>query len=172
MRLAEGAEIVGMAILPAGVAPEGASDEEDAEAGSSSSQGEEDEAAAGSDAAAAAAGPCLLLVTRQGLGKRTPIAGFTLRASRIGQGMTGCKLNPGDALAAVQVIGVAAGSAAGPESDDESGAADVLLSTQQGQLVRVPISTISIFGRTAKGNRLVRVREGDEVAAATVLSKQ
>ena len=192
MRLSEDAAIVAMAILPQGMVPEGSIDEEDEDDGSapatssgSGSPGEEEEAD-GAAAAAAAAGPYLLLVSAQGLGKRTPISEFRLLSGRTGKGMKCMKLNAGDRLAAAQVVGVApqpAAAAPATGSSDEDGPGgsggggdgsepDVLLSTQQGQLVRVPMSSISVIGRNTKGRRVVKVREGDEVAAATVLSKR
>lgn len=200
MNLGKGEDIVAMAILPAGVAPEGSSDDEDEEeeaaagaaagAAASSSSGsptEEEEAAAGGEGGAQA-GPSLLLISQQGLGKRTPVSAFPRKMSRRGKGMKALGLKPGDRLAAMQVVGAelaapAGGGGAATEScsDDEAGArrsggggkaADVLLSTQQGQLVRVPVSDISLYGRTAKGRRVVRLREGDEVVAATLLTKQ
>lgn len=196
MRLSDDAEIVAMSILPLGVAPEGSIDEEDEEEGSSSaatssgstSPADEEEEEDGAPAAAAA-GPCLLLVSGQGQGKRTPISDFRLQG-RTGKGVRGMRLNPGDRLAAVQVVGVepsaaAAAVAAGSSSDEEDRSSsgggkgggqakepDVLLSTQQGQLVRVPLSKINVQGRNTKGRRVLKVREGDEVIAATVLSKQ
>lgn len=201
MTLGEGAEIVGMALLPAGIAPEGSFDEDDL-----LEEGLEEEPAeampAGSLAGGSSSGgggggeptaPCLLLVTRQGLGKRCLISDFPIRSSRTGKGVRGLRLNAGDRLAAVQVVGSvtppgdassADASRSGSDSEDErsarsgssgGGAAaahcDVLLSTQQGQLVRVPMRGINIVGRQAKGLRLVKVREGDEVVAATMLSK-
>ncbi|KAL4439020.1 hypothetical protein ABPG77_006957 [Micractinium sp. CCAP 211/92] len=201
MTLSEGAEIVGMALLPAGIAPEGSIDEDDL-----LEEGPEEEPSeampAGSLAGGSSSGgsgggeptaPCLLLVTRQGLGKRCLISDFPIRSSRTGKGVRGLRLNAGDRLAAVQVVGsvtplgdagAADASRSGSDSDDGrsarsgssgGGAAaahcDVLLSTQQGQLVRVPMRGINIVGRQAKGLRLVKVREGDEVVAATMLSK-
>lgn len=204
MRLADDAEIVGMTILPLGLVPEGSIDEDEEEEGSGSgaafssgsaspAEEEEDEGAAAAAAEAAEAGPCLLLVTAQGLGKRTPISEFRVRG-RTGKGFRGMLLNKGDRLAAVQVVGfdpaAPAAGAATSSSDDEdrssagsgsgssrsgSGKAkepDVLLSTQQGLLVRVPLSSISVYSRTAKGRRTIKLNEGDEVIAATVLSKQ
>ena len=202
MTLGKGAEIVGMALLPAGIAPEGSFDEEDLLLEESPEE-EPSEAAAGSLAAASGSSggggggeptdPCLLLVTRHGLGKRCLISDFRIRSSRTGKGVRSLRLNAGDRLAAVQVVGsvvppagAAAGEAgvSGSDSEDErsgqSGGgvaaaapahSDVLLSTQQGQLVRVPMRGISILSRQAKGLRLVKVREGDEVVAATMLSK-
>ncbi|PRW61571.1 DNA gyrase subunit A [Chlorella sorokiniana] len=191
MRLTDDAEIVAMSILPLGIVPEGSIDEEEEEGSAaavssgSASPAEEEE---GATAAVAAAGPCLLLVSAQGLGKRTPISEFRLVSGRQGKGFRGMRLNTGDRLAAVQVVGFdpAAAAAAGSSSDEEdredrsnsdrrsskAKEPDVLLSTQQGQLVRVPLSSISVYSRGAKGRRVLKVREGDEVIAATVLSKQ
>ena len=181
-----------MSILPLGIVPEGSIDEEDEEeggsmvggSGSTSPAEEEDGAAVG----ATAAGPCLLLVSAQGLGKRTPISELRLMSGRTGKGLRGMRLNAGDRLAAVQVVGIdptMAAAAAGSSSDEDDRGSigsgkgsskakepDVLLSTQQGQLVRVPLSSISVYSRVAKGRRVLKVREGDEVIAATVLSKQ
>lgn len=177
MRLGKGDEVVAMAILPAGIAPEASMDEEDEEAraaAAAASLGEEDEVAEGG---ADAAGPCLLIVTEQGLGKRCLISEFRLR-SRTCMGVRAALLNPGDRLAAVQVVG--AGATAPPrgsdtDTDEQKSAGndtDVLLSTEQGQLVRVPIHGLRLLARATKGSKLVKVREGDRVLAATVLSNR
>ena len=181
MKLSKGTHIVAMSILPAGIAPEASSsddeeEEEEAPAGAAAAAAGAAAPGSGSPAAAAEeeAGPCLLLVTQQGLGKRTPISDFRVHSSRTGKGVKALRLNPGDRLATVQVVGIAApGSTAssGGGGEEEAGSADVLVSTQQGLLVRVPISDIRISSRQAKGFRLVRVQEEDEVVAATVLSK-
>ena len=175
MKLDKGGQIVGMALLPPGLASEAGDDDEDAPSASASAGGEEE----GGEGPATE--PCLLLVTAQGLGKRTPISQFRLRG-RVGQGVRAATLNPGDRLAVVQLVSAdlpgaaAAAATSSTDSDDErrgGGGAptDVLLSTQQGQLVRVPIEGLRPSGRAAKGQRVIKVREGDEVAAATVLSK-
>jgi DNA gyrase subunit A len=180
MKLSKGTHIVAMSILPAGIAPEASSsDDEEEEEEAPAAAAAAGAAAPGSSSPAAAAeedaGPCLLLVTQQGLGKRTPISDFRVHSSRTGKGVKALRLNPGDRLATVQVVGVAApgstASSGGGGEGEEAGSADVLVSTQQGLLVRVPISDIRISSRQAKGFRLVRVQEGDEVVAATVLSK-
>lgn len=171
MALSDGADIVAMAVLPAGMAPEGSideDDEDDADATHSGSPGEEE----ASSSEATTAGPCLLVVTQQGLGKRMSISAFPLRSSRTGKGLKAVRLNPGDRLAAAQVVGAGVAAASGSGTDNVRPSEDVLVSTQQGQLVRVPISSISLVaGRATKGHRVVRVREGDEVVAATLLNK-
>lgn len=179
MKLEKGAQIVAMAVLPPGIAPSGGDDSEDEASSSAASGAGEDEGGAGGDDPAAV--PCLLLVTAQGLGKRVPIAQFRLRSGRIGAGVRAVTLNEGDRLAAVQVVsadgpGAAAGRALASGSDMEEGSqggnapTNVLLSTQQGQLVRVPIEGLRLTSRIAKGQRVIKVREGDEVVAATVLT--
>lgn len=192
MTLSKGTDIVAMAILPAGIVAEGPNDEDYLSIEGSHDMDYSEGKAAETPAESSSneeqsAGPYLLLVTQQGLGKRTCISEFRLRA-RTGSGIQALRLNLGDRLAAVQVVGIApSGSreaALDSGSEDESSAtktsssgrkpeagADVVLSTQQGQLVRVPVADVNIHSRFAKGHRLVKVRQGDEVVAATVLSK-
>ena len=100
-----------------------------------------------------------------------------MRLHRIGKGVRAIRLNPEDRLAAVQAAGIAPTGRSGvPMSSDDGGHsavgnADVLLSTQQGLLVRVPISNIRKVSRIAKGSRVVKVGKGDAVAMITMLSK-
>jgi DNA gyrase subunit A len=187
MILSDGAEIVAMAVLPAGVAPQGGEEEEEeAAAAADDGEGEEEEdesvvVGGGGDAEAGAgdSGPHLLLVTAQGQGKRVRVSDFRVKTGRVGQGVRAINLKAGDRLAAMQLVGApggAAAAAADSGSDAEGAAAppaagDVLLSTHQGQLVRVPVGPIRVMGPTAKGTRLVRVRDGDEVVAATLLAR-
>ena len=184
MTLTKGTDIVAMAILPPGIVPDGSDDEDaagtdpeglsgvvdaheaDYEAQAALDIGEvADASGADGGSGPAAAGPHLLLVTQQGLGKRMSISEIRLRSGRTGVGIRAMQLNQGDRLAAVQVVGEPLGD--GKHAGDA--AADVLLSTQQGQLVRVPVADINMHSRMAKGHRLVKVREGDEVVAATVI---
>jgi DNA gyrase subunit A len=37
----------------------------------------------------------------------------------------------------------------------------------QGQLVRMPVSTISLYGRGTQGVRITKLNDGDKVAAAS-----
>ena len=79
MALGKGETLVGMSILPAGVASEDQN-------GSSS-----------------APKPTVLLVTAHGLGKRVPADAFPLQR-RAGKGNIAIKCNPGDRLIALHVV--------------------------------------------------------------------
>ena len=188
MTLAKGTHIVAMCLLPAGIVPhvssDGEDDDEPADAGTSSdatAATAEEEGEEGDDEPEVdeAEGPCLLFVSERGLGKRVPISEFPVRLHRRGKGARAIRLNPEDRLAGVQAAGIAPTGRGGvpvPISSDDGGHssvgnADVLLSTQQGLLVRVPISNIRKVSRIAKGSRVVKVGKGDAVAMITILSK-
>ncbi|EFN51479.1 hypothetical protein CHLNCDRAFT_56398 [Chlorella variabilis] len=173
MTLSKGTDIVAMAILPAGIVAEGPNDEDYLSIEGSHDMDYSEGKAAETPAESSSneeqsAGPYLLLVTQQGLGKRTCISEFRLRA-RTGSGIQALRLNLGDRLAAVQDESSATKTSSSGRKPEAG--ADVVLSTQQGQLVRVPVADVNIHSRFAKGHRLVKVRQGDEVVAATVLSK-
>ncbi len=103
---------------------------------------------------------CLLTVTENGYGKRTPVDQYRVQPesgparsqSRGGKGRADIKINArnGRSVAAV-----------GVEEGD-----DVVLITRRGQLVRTPAASISEYGRGAQGVRVVGLRDGDAVVAA------
>lgn len=99
----------------------------------------------------------------QGLGKRVPISSFRLSKGRIGKGMKAVKVNEGDAVAAAMVVGT---SKAGADGED------ILISTVNGMVLRVPATSCHIYSRNAKGSTVVKVREGDEVSAVAVIQKK
>ena len=96
----------------------------------------------------------LLLVTANGYGKRVPLSDIPSQR-RGGKGVIGIKLDKitGPVVAALLV-----------GEDDE-----VALSTASGKVIRFPISQVSTFSRYARGVRLIRVNEGDQVASAVVI---
>ncbi len=139
----------------------------------------------------------LLVITANGMGKRTPI-GATLqdtedagvddngadadvvengaeaetngeevvessarryRLTRRGaKGVVSIKLRPGDrVVAALQVA---------PDSDEE-----VLITSVQGQMVRLRVDDVRQTGRAAYGVIVMRLNEGDEVASATLVDE-
>jgi DNA gyrase subunit A len=100
----------------------------------------------------------------QGLGKRVPISSFRVAKGRIGRGVTAVKVTGGDSVAAAVVVGV---SKTGGENGE-----DILISTMNGMVLRVPMNQCRISSRIAKGNKVVKVREGDEVSAITTIQKQ
>ena len=48
---------------------------------------------------------------------------------------------------------------------------DVVISTGQGLLVRLSLGNIKVQRRTSKGVRVIKLQEGDEVGALTLLNK-
>jgi DNA gyrase subunit A len=92
----------------------------------------------------------ILVITENGFGKRTPIGDYRLTA-RGTKGVLTLKTTEknGPLVAIKEVVG-----------DDE-----LMIITKKGVLIRVPVSGISELGRATQGVRLIRVEEGDEVAA-------
>jgi DNA gyrase subunit A len=99
----------------------------------------------------------------QGLGKRVPISSFRVVKGRIGRGVIAVKLTEGDSVAAALVVGVKTGGENGE---------DILISTMNGMVLRVPMNKCRIASRNTKGSKVVKVREGDEVSAATTIQNQ
>jgi len=95
-------------------------------------------------------GSTLLTVTELGFGKRTPIGQYPVK-SRGGMGV----INLNVSRKTGQVVSVLA-----VEDDDE-----VLLGTTSGVFNRIPVAQISVFGRAAQGVRVIRLEEGDHIAA-------
>lgn len=115
-----------------------------------------DDAGDGAQASSSSSrGPWLLLVTRQGQGKRVPLADVPLRQGRGGKGVIGVKLNPGDAVAAAHLL---------HSADD-----DVMLASRQGLMARCGAAEVRVCGRGAKGVRLLSLNDGDEVTTVAVV---
>jgi DNA gyrase subunit A len=146
--LREDDHLVEMDVLPAGAIVE---DESDAEA-------EADEIA---EVAPAEVAPdsrgYIFTVTENGFGKRTPVSAYPTK-HRGGFGVIDIKTNERN--------GKVAGMAVVFEEDQ------VLLITEQGMILRVPVSSIPIRGRNILGVRVVRVEESDRVVAAIKLMEK
>ncbi len=103
---------------------------------------------------------CLLTITENGYGKRTPVDEYRVKPesgpmrsqSRGGKGRTDIKSTErnGPSVAAIGVC------------DDE----DVVVISRKGQLVRMAADSISSYGRGAQGVRVVRLKDGDAVISA------
>ncbi|MCL4523970.1 MAG: DNA gyrase subunit A [Acidobacteria bacterium] len=93
----------------------------------------------------------MLTVAEKGYGKRTPLAEYRV-TSRGGKGVVNLKSTErnGGVVAALQVT-------------EES---DVMIITAQGKVIRVHANEIREAGRSTQGVRLLRLEEGDEIAAA------
>ncbi|MBE3594871.1 MAG: DNA gyrase subunit A [Candidatus Carbobacillus altaicus] len=92
----------------------------------------------------------VLTVTRLGFGKRTPIEEYRLQ-SRGGKGIKAYQLT--------DKVGALAGLAIVKEEDE------VMIISENGVLIRIPVRDISVLGRVTQGVRLIRMDEGDLVAA-------
>ena len=93
----------------------------------------------------------MLTVSEKGYGKRTPLAEYRI-TSRGGKGVINLKSTDrnGPVVAALQV---------GEDSD-------VMIITEFGKIIRVHANEIREAGRSTQGVRLLRLDEGDKIAAA------
>jgi DNA gyrase subunit A len=99
----------------------------------------------------------MLTVAEKGYGKRTPLAEYRI-TSRGGKGVVNMKTTDrnGSVVAALQVT-------------EES---DVMIIAHNGKVIRVHANEIREAGRSTQGVRLLRLEEGDSVAAAAVLQEE
>lgn len=98
----------------------------------------------------------------QGLAKRVLISSFQMRKGRVGKGIIALRVKDGDSLAAAVVVGIPQGSSG----------EDLLISTLNGMLLRVPVSQTVVCSRLAQGYRVVKLKEGDEVGTVTHIINQ
>jgi len=99
----------------------------------------------------------MLTVSEKGYGKRTPLAEYRI-TSRGGKGVVNMKTTDrnGQVIAALQVT-------------EES---DVMIITEHGKVIRVHASEIREAGRSTQGVRLLRLEEGDQIAAAAAILEE
>ena len=98
----------------------------------------------------------LLTVTEKGYGKRTLIQEYRL-TNRGGSGVRNINVNDKTGI----VIGIKT-----VMEDDE-----VLLVSEKGVAIRVPVKEISAMGRNTQGVRVMRLNEGDKVSLVTRIIK-
>jgi DNA gyrase subunit A len=99
----------------------------------------------------------MLTVAEKGYGKRTPLAEYRV-TSRGGKGVINLKTTDrnGSVVAALQV------------REDS----DVMIITGQGKVIRVHSAEIREAGRSTQGVRLLRLEEGDRIAAAAAILEE
>ncbi len=100
----------------------------------------------------------VLTVTEKGLGKRTPVSDYRVQG-RGGMGIINIRTIPrGGNVIGVSVV-----------TDDD----EILVVTQFGMMIRMPVGGISVHGRDTQGVRLINLEEGDSVVAvAKVVEKE
>ncbi|HRU05737.1 MAG TPA: DNA gyrase subunit A [Candidatus Brocadiia bacterium] len=92
----------------------------------------------------------LLTVCENGMGKRTPIGEYR-ETNRGGLGVINIRVTEknGDVVGVLDVI-----------DEDE-----LILMTQQGMTIRLPVKSVRVIGRATQGVKLIKVEEGDKVVS-------
>ena len=99
----------------------------------------------------------LLTVSENGMGKRTSFEDFREMKHRGGKGVTCHKLTEKSGkLAAIQTV-----------SDDD----DVMMITDKGTIIRMSVSDINVYSRTAGGVIVMRLSEGTKLVTLSRLEK-
>lgn len=99
----------------------------------------------------------VLVVSEQGFGKRTPIDEYRF-TNRGGKGVKTINVTEKTG-SLVGILAVAASE-------------DLMITCKSGVTIRMPVSDISEQGRATQGVKLIRLDEGDEIAAITQLTDQ
>ncbi len=100
----------------------------------------------------------LLVVSKKGYGKLTKLTEYTLQ-KRGGTGILTARINDktGSLVSARMVTNLKA---------------DVLMTSSEGQVVRVPIKQVSILGRATQGVKLINLSARDNLAAITIIDQE
>ena len=103
-------------------------------------------------------GEKLITMTEKGFGKRTEFDDFRLMKNRGGHGV--CAHNISDKT------GLLAGIASVADEDD------IMIITDQGQIVRTHVANIPVYSRSASGVIVMRLSEGQSVVNFTKLARE
>jgi DNA gyrase subunit A len=99
----------------------------------------------------------VLTVTSKGYGKRTKAEDYRI-TNRGGKGIITCHLTEKNGhVVAVKAV---------------TGEEDLMIITESGVLIRVPVETISETGRNTMGVKLIKLDEGDEVATVARINRE
>src|SRR5690625_3469957 len=102
-------------------------------------------------------GSYILHVTNRGIGKRTKEDQYR-KTNRGGKGYFACRLTEETGhVVAVKVV---------------NGDEDLMLMTVAGVLIRIPVSGISITGRSTQGVRLIRLQNDEQVATVAKIIEE
>ncbi len=102
-------------------------------------------------------GKTLMAVTENGYGKRTSIDEYPLR-HRGGKGVITIKTTERNGMVVAIVL----------VTDED----DLMLMTDRGKIIRMPVKDISIIGRNTQGVRLIVMEPGERVARAARLAEK
>jgi len=99
----------------------------------------------------------LLIITENGFGKRSDLKFYKVQ-NRGGSGIKTANVTPKTGkIVGADVINI---------DDIEN---DLILSSEKGQIIRIPLKSVSSLGRATQGVRAMRPQTGDKVSAITIL---
>ncbi len=103
-------------------------------------------------------GKDILVLSANGLGKRSDLDDYRLLANRGGKGVRTLKVtDKTGALVSIQAV-----------SDDY----DLMIITQNGVLIRTSVDALRIMGRNTQGVKIININDGDSIASVTVVPKE
>ncbi|HMO77736.1 MAG TPA: DNA gyrase subunit A [Candidatus Paceibacterota bacterium] len=96
----------------------------------------------------------ILIVTRQGYGKATPTKEYKIQ-KRGGSGIKTAKVTSktGDIVCGIVL------------SEDERHDGELVIMSQKGQVIKLPLKDVPTLGRQTQGVRVMKMREGDAIAS-------
>ena len=98
----------------------------------------------------------VLVITEHGLGKKTPLADYKVQ-KRSGSGIKTVKITEKTGkIVAMYILA---------NGEDK----DLVVISQQGQTIRLPLKSVSTLGRATQGVRVMKLDGDDKVASATVV---
>ena len=104
----------------------------------------------------------LLVVMENGFGKRTPVKQYKIQ-KRGGSGIKTAQVTTKTGPIVLALI-------VDPENLPEGLKGDLLIMSNKGQVIRIPLKSISVLGRATQGVRIMRFKEGgDKVASVTLV---
>ena len=99
----------------------------------------------------------LLIISENGYGKRTDLKQYKVQ-KRGGSGIKTANVTAKTGkLVGANIVNV----------DDIE--ADLIITSEKGQIIRIPLKDVSVLGRATQGVRVMRPQAGDKVSATTVL---
>jgi DNA gyrase subunit A len=99
----------------------------------------------------------LLIITENGYGKRTDLKYYKIQR-RGGSGIKTAQVTTKiGKLVGANIVNV----------DDMEG--DLIVTSEQGQIIRLPLKSISVLGRATQGVRIMRPSAGDKIAASAAI---
>ncbi|MBQ2948499.1 MAG: DNA gyrase subunit A [Clostridia bacterium] len=109
------------------------------------------------DVAKVEEGKQVLAITQNGYGKRTELEEFRCQ-TRGGKGILAMRLTEKTGLLAAQLL----------VSEDE----DIMLITDDGTIIRMPVNGISVIGRVSQGVRVMRVEDESRIVGVTATERE